>query len=404
MAGTIGLRRMNATLTQPETQPAPSRDRAPRSRRHFRAIGALLLALLGITIYFLRYDLRGYAVLERFADPQASGSLLRWETYPVTAQDITIPTTSGAVRARLFMPVGVAHPRGMLVVHGMHHLGIDEPRFLSFSRAMAGSGLAVLAPQIDALADYHVDAASIPIIGESAAWLERCLGAGAVTVTGISFGGGLSLLTACDPRYAAHIRALALMGSYDDLARVLRFLATSQEEFPNGRTIPFAAHDYGASVFVYARLDQFFPASDLPAAHEALRYWLWEQPEEAEKWAKQLGPASQATMNALLARRIADLRPQILNIITQDEAELAAISPRGHLASLRVPVFILHGSSDNVIPPAESLWLQQDVPPQDVRALLVTDAFSHVDPAKSASLYQQLRLVHFVGDVLRAAN
>ena len=395
---------MSAIHSQPKTQPAETRIRMPRKCRHYWLAAIVVLILLVIASHFLRYDLRGYAVLARFIDPQASGSLLRWETYPVTAQDITIPTGSGAVRARLFLPSGVTHPHGMVVIHGIHHLGIDEPRFMSFSRAMAGSGLAVLTPQIDTLADYHSDSTAIPIIGDSAAWLDQRLGTGPVTVTGISFGGGLSLLAACDPRYAPHIRALALMGAYDDLARVSRFLATSEEEFPDGRTIPFAAHDYGASVFVYAHLDQFFPAADLHAAHEALRAWLWEQPENAEPWVARLSPAAKATMDALLARRIDKVRPQILNAIHADEAELAALSPRGQLASLRVPVFILHGSADNVIPPAESLWLEQDVPHEDVRAVLITDAFSHVDPAKRAGLYQQLRLVHFVGDVLRAAN
>jgi pimeloyl-ACP methyl ester carboxylesterase len=275
---------------------------------------------------------------------------------------------------------------------------------MSFSRAVAGSGLAVLTPQIDALADYHVDGASIPIIGESAAWLDQRLGTGPVTVTGISFGGGLTLLAAADPRYAPHVRALALMGAYDDLARVSRFLATSQEEFPDGRTIPFAAHDYGASVFVYAHLNQFFPAGDLTAAHEALRAWLREQPEDAKPWIARLSPASQGTMDALLARRIDEVRPQILNAIHTDEVELAALSPHGHLASLRVPVFILHGSADNVIPPAESQWLKQDVPHEDVRAVLITGAFSHVDPEKDASIWEELRLVHFIAGVLRAAN
>jgi len=38
---------------------------------------------------------------------------------------------------------------------------------MSFSRAAAGGGFAVLTPEIGALADYHVDAASIATIGES---------------------------------------------------------------------------------------------------------------------------------------------------------------------------------------------------------------------------------------------
>ena len=367
-------------------------------------IGLPVLILLAFAIDDLRYDLRSYTVLTHFADPQATGPLLRLETRDVTMEEVSIPTPSGPVPGRLYLPVGVSHPQGMVVVHGIHHLGMDEPRLMSFAHAVAGSGLAVLTPQINALADYHVDASSIPAIGESAEWLEQRLGTGPVTVTGISFGGGLSLLAACDPRYAPHIRALALMGAYDDLARVSRFLATSQEELPDGRTIPYAAHDYGASVFVYAHLNQFFPPADLAAAHEALRDWLWEHPEEAKPWIEKLSPASRSTMDALLARRIDKVRPQILNAIHTDAAELAVLSPSGQLASLRVPVYILHGSADNVIPPAESLWLEKDVPRQDLREVLITRAFSHVDPDKEARWYEELRLVRFVGAVLRAAS
>jgi len=388
---------------QPEAQEVASRDSKPR-RRQLWPLWILMLILLGIAIYFLRFDLRSYAVLTHFTDPQASGPLLRWETHAVTSEEISIPSANGPVPARLYIPVGVAHPHGMVAVHGIHHLGMDEPRLMSFSRAVAGSGLAVLTPQIDSLADYHVDGASIPIIGESAAWLDQRLGNGPVTVTGISFGGGLSLLATCDPRYGPHVRALVLMGAYDDLARVSRFLATSQEELPDGRTVPYAAHDYGASVFVYAHLDQFFPAGDLAVAHEALRDWLWEHPEKAQPLLEKLSSQSRATMDALLNRRIEEVRPQILSAIQIDEPELEAISPLGHLDNLHVPVYILHGSADNIIPPAESLWLEKDVPREDLRAVLITGAFSHVDPEKHPPVLEELRLVHFVGDVLRAAN
>jgi len=377
---------------------------APPRRGWLWLLPFLLLLLFGIALYLLRYDLRSYAVLTRFADPQASSPLLRWETRAVTTEDVFIPTANGAIPGRLFLPAGVAHPHGMVAIHGIHHLGMDEPRLMSFSRSVAASGLAVLTPQIDSLADYHVDGESIPIIGESAAWLDQRLGSGPVTVTGISFGGGLSLFAACDPRYAPHIRALVLMGAYDDLARVSRFLATGVQEPPNGTKEPHPAHDYGASVFVYAHLNQFFPAGDLPAAHEALRAWLWEHPDDAKPWIERLSPASQGIMGALLSRRIDEVRPQILNAIHTDEVELAALSPRGHLASLRAPAYILHGSADNIIPPAESLWLAQDIPHDLVRDVLITGAFSHVDPAKDASLYEELRLVHFVGKVLRASD
>jgi pimeloyl-ACP methyl ester carboxylesterase len=363
-----------------------------------------LFVLLGFGIYRLRYDLRSYSLLIHVFDPQASGPILRWETYAVTTQEITLPAASGPIRARLYMPSGLAHPPGMVVLHGIHHLGIDEPRLMSFSRAVAGGGFAVLTPEIAALADYHVDAASIVTIGESPGWLQQRLGTGPVTAVAVSFAGGLALLAACDPRYAPHIRSLVLMGAYDDLGRVTRFLATSEAELPEGRRVPYIAHDYGAAVFVYSNLEKFFAASDLSAAHEALRDWLWEQPEDAQKTLSQLSPAGRTTMEMLFARQIDRLRPQLLDVIRVDEPKLAALSPQGKLGNLHVPVFILHGSTDDVIPSTESLWLQREVPPKYLREVLITPAFSHVDPDKSATWGDELRLVGFLANVLHASD
>jgi hypothetical protein len=50
-----------------------------------------------------------------------------------------------------------------------------------------------------------------------------------------------------------------------------------------------------------------------------------------------------------------------------------------------VPLYILHGATDNVIGPAESLPLAKEVPRDDSRALLITPAFSQVDPQRQAS-------------------
>src|ERR1700722_4239918 len=269
-------------------------------RSKFFWIVAPLVALLVGGIYALRYELRSYVFLIQFLDPHASGLLVRLEGHGLDTQEVTLSTTHGPVRARLYVPRGVAHPPGMVLVHGIHHLGIDEPRLMNFARAAASDGFSVLTPEIAALADYHVDGASTSTIGESTSWLEQRLGTGPVTVVGVSFAGGLSLLAACDPRYAPHIRALVLMGAYDNLTRVVRFLATSQAEFPDGRMEPYAAHDYGAAEFVYSHLEQFFPPSDRAVAHDALRDWLWEQPKDAQSLFPRLSPESRATMEILL--------------------------------------------------------------------------------------------------------
>jgi pimeloyl-ACP methyl ester carboxylesterase len=382
----------------------PVETNRPFSRSKFFWFALLLILLLAAGIYSLRFELRSYVFLVQFLDPHASGLLVWYEGHALDTQEVTLSTTQGPVRAKLYVPRGVAHPPGMVLVHGIHHLGIDEPRLMNFARAAASDGFSVLTPEIAAFADYHVDGASISTIGESTAWLQQRLATGPVTIVGVSFAGSLSLLAACDARYAPHIRSLVLMGAYDNLGRVARFLATSQAEFPDGRIEPYAAHDYGAAVFVYSHLDQFFPASDLAVAQEAMRDWLWERPGDAQTLFPRLSPPSRATMEILLARQIDRLRPRLLDAIHMDDSQLSAISPQGKLGALHTPVFLLHGATDDIIPSTETLWLAKDIPKPYLRAALITPAFSHVDPDKHSVWTDQVRLVEFLAGVLRNAD
>src|SRR5271154_6476594 len=91
------------------------------------AILAGILWLLGLGVLRLRDEARSYSVLQHFLDPAASGPLLRAVTYSVTTEDFRMPTKAGDVRARLYSPVGMAHAQGIVVAHGIHRLGIDEP-------------------------------------------------------------------------------------------------------------------------------------------------------------------------------------------------------------------------------------------------------------------------------------
>lgn len=400
----LALRAMEIRST-PASTDAPVLARKNRSFSHSIFWFAIILVfLLVLGIHALRYELRSYVFLTQFLNPAASGPIVRLESRAMDVQDITLSLTQGPVRAKLYTPRGVAHPPGMVLVHGIHHLGIDEPRLMNFARAAASDGFSVLTPEVAALADYHVDAASIGTIGESAAWLQQKLGTGPVTIVGVSFAGGLSLLAASDPRYAPHIRALVLMGAYANLTRVVRFLATSQAKLPNGQVEPYKAHDYGAAVFVYAHLDQFFPPADLAVAHNSLRDWLWEQPADAQALFPRLSPASRTTMEVLLARQIDKLRPKLLEAIQEDKAQLDVLSPEGKLASLHTPVFLLHGATDDIIPSTETLWLERDIPRADLREALITPAFSHVDPEKHSQWRDELRLVEFLAGVLRTAG
>ena len=125
-------------------------------------------------------------------------------------------------RHRSYLPRGVARPPGLVLVHGIHRLAVDEPRLVRFARALAESGVAVLTPEVRELADYRVDARSIDTIGAAAHALRSKLSR-KVGVMGMSFAGGCLCLPPCDSRFEADIGMVIAVGAHDDAARVARF-------------------------------------------------------------------------------------------------------------------------------------------------------------------------------------
>jgi len=314
-----------------------------------------------------------------------------------------VPTPSGPIRARLYMPRDRPRAPGMVIVHGVHHLGIDEPRLVAFARAMSSSGIRVLTPELLSLADYRVERDSIDLIGYSARALSASVGQ-KVGVLGLSFAGGLVLMAAADPQFTPYIGFVVSVGAHDDLERVSQFLVTSRIQRPDGSILTMPAHEYGALVLIYSHVEDFFPAVDVPIARESLRLLLWEKVEESRKRAEQLSPESRQKMELLFGGHVEVLAAEIEGAIARHQAEMSPVSPRGHLGALQVPVLLLHGAADNVIPPSELLWLQQDVPPRALKSALISLAISHVDMQGKPSLADTLRLVHFMAQIFELTD
>ena len=98
---------------------------------------------------------------------------------------------------------------------------------------------------------------------------------------------------------------------------------------------------------------------------------------------------------ARLAQGLEGVAPEIL----------AAVSPRGQLGRVRVPVFMLHGANDPLVPAFESVRIARELPEGTLRAFLVTPALSHVDVDRAGVTDEDTgALVEFLGGVLRQAD
>lgn len=362
----------------------------------------LVLAVLVSLLFAARVPryLRAASLLMRFANPDAHSRLARYGTHELEVHTLTIDGPRGPIAARLYTPKDLPDAPAVVMLHGVHRLSIDEPRLVRFARAVAETGAVVLTPAIAEIAGYRIDVGSIDTIGTAAAKLSEMRGGRPVAIIGMSFGGGLALLAAADPRYANSVGQVLSIGGHDDMERVARFFATDEAPEPDGSILHMKAHPYGALVLAHANAEGFFPPDEVPRAREALSDWLGERWDDAKRAAAQLSPPSRALVEHLFAGTIGEDRERFLRAIDKVKDKLSAISPHDHVAALTAHVFILHGQSDSVIPPSEARWLLHDLPPAAHATALITPALGHVELAGVPTFWQDVALVRFMAAAL----
>ena len=373
-------------------------------RRALRRVGIALVVLVAFAARPAWTHARAAALLMRFSAGADAHGFARFGAHDVDVEDAFVDTPQGKMRARYYLPRGVSSPPGMVVCHGVHHLGIDEPRMEKFARAIASSGVVVLTPELKELADYHIDPRSVTTIGRAALMLRKRVHKTGVGVLGLSFAGGLSLLAAADSDYAPAIDFVVAVGAHDDLERVARFFVTDEIAAPDGSEVHLKAHDYGAVVLVYMFVDSFFGGRDVPSAREAIRLWLWEKFDDARAVAKKLSDAGQKELALVFEHREDVLRPEIEKVIAAHHEMMRRVSPHDDIAGLRARVFLLHGEGDTVIPASETRWLAHDAPQGSVEDAVVSRAIVHVDLEGKPTWREQYDLVHLMAGVIDAAD
>jgi pimeloyl-ACP methyl ester carboxylesterase len=232
---------------------------------------------------------------------------------------------------------------------------------------------------------------------------------------GVSFSGGLAVVAAGRPSLRGRLRYVFSFGGHDDLRRVLDYFCassdSSDEAGPPERRLPGAPHDYGVAVAVLAVADHLVPADQLTAFKKAVRRFLsasyldrTDKDRADREFAALRGvaltmPEPSATLLAYVnARDVARLGARLRPYVGQ-YADTAGLSPaRSPLPA--VPVYLLHGRDDTVIPAAESERLAEHLRGRTRVRLLLTDLISHADADQAAHTTDVLRLAAFWGDLL----
>jgi len=286
------------------------------------------------------------------------------------------------LRARFYWPrEDAGDALSLLLSHGAHEDGIDDPRFLAFARALAIRGFAVCTPEFESLQELRLDAKAPDRLAAAAAALD-----GPVALVGISFGGTYSLIAAARPELRDRVRCVLTVGSYADLEQLLAaWMAEASDHFVKGRR-----------AVLLGNLDRLVPARDRATVERGVRAAI---DGEAYRAPRGLGERGRRVLAA--ARSEGPLGTGLLQPLAD---EVAALTPR---AAPAAPVFVLHGAADRIIPPdnADRLAERLRAMGADVE-VMVTDLFGHTDPEFEAapSYFEARPLLRFTARFLDAAR
>jgi dienelactone hydrolase len=377
---------------------------------------AIVAAGLAIALPFVH----GLSFVIRAADMH--GSLRRIADLDAGALregEIAIPTARGSLRARLYEPARTAH-RTALLVSGLHPSGIDEPRLIRIARELSAEGVRIVTPDITELSRFEITPAITDTIEQAAGWLATSSGFASdhhVGLMGISFSGGLSIVAAGRPSLANQIAYVFAFGGHDDLPRVLRYLCTGQEPYPRqqvsgNQVFTRAPHDYGVAVILLGVAERVVPPAQVEPLRAAVRRYLWasaldggvDKARAAEEFdavralTKRLPEPSATLLRYVVDRDVVHLGPRLLPYIGfygSSAALSVSKSPKP-----TVPVFLLHGMDDNVIPSIESEYLADDLRGHAPVRLLLSGLISHAEADRPPRVGDVAALASFWGDLL----
>jgi dienelactone hydrolase len=383
-----------------------------------RTIAVLAIVMIGGLAYISLPYLRATALLIRVSKAGGSaGAFAERFSYPVTkAAPHTVPTRQGDVPAQFYRPSENARGRTLLLIPGIHSMGINEPRLAALANDLAAGGYLVMTLALPDLMAYSITTKSPDVIEDAVEWMAKqpALAAdGKVGIVGISFAGGLSTSAAGRPSIKDKVAFVLSFGGHGDMPRVMKYLATGEELAAPG-AVTHPPHDYGVAVILY-RLAEFgvVPPEQVQALRDGVRTFLLASQltlvnmdeanatfQKARDMAKTLPEPSQTYMNYVNDRAVTKLGPVLVPFLQQLGSDDPGLSPQRADPPV-APVFLLHGDEDTVIPPAESVILGAALRSRgvDVRVLL-SHIITHAELDRAGDTYEAWKLISFWADLL----
>jgi dienelactone hydrolase len=278
---------------------------------------------------------------------------------------------------RVYQPTE-GHTRTVMLVPGLHWAGYNEERLVPFARKVAGMGVMVVTPDIDDLKSYDITEQAVDDLEQAILWslgnARIATEDGKIGIMGICFAGGLGLSVATRPSLEDRIAYVFTFGAHADIDRTMEYLVTGT--LPDGTKLQ--AHPYGQIILFRQFCAQIVPKEEVTLMRECLLDLLYGGAKVSPEKVKRLSKTSLSYYKMATDWHTDELG-KVLAPVLKGYRSPPALSPIRQPAP-SFPVYALHGSVDNVVPPSESQRIAEWAPDS---TLLISDLVVHVELEES---------------------
>jgi len=286
----------------------------------------------------------------------------------------------------LYEPAGAE--RTFVSIGGVTIKGARDHRLVNFSRCMAESGIRTAVIDLPAMSSLRFEESDLEAIIELVLHLHERHGR--VGATGFSFGAGLALCAAADPRVSEVLDPLVLFGSYHS------FVGQWEK----------IVERYGDESDREEDLDNFVWLKMLIAYHRLDELGLSDG--DREELVDILGNyCSEPSMERKVGFYRRALSPMAEELNKEfdriDRAALETLSPAGRLSSYPGRVALLHDSHDDLIDPTESENIYEELVARERgrQWLVITPLLSHVTATRAWRVIDLVPILGAMGEMFR---
>jgi pimeloyl-ACP methyl ester carboxylesterase len=334
-----------------------------------------LISLLVLLVFaaFALSDLLGTIRLMRNLGDAARG---RVDPTGIIQTEIRIHDGARELTARVYQPDSPGPKSALLFVPGLTPQGILNTRFIQVAMALAKSGFVVVTPRLSGFDDFRLEPAAVD---EIALWYHEIrekpwFQLKQAGIAGVSVGGTLSLIAAARKPECRNVDFLVSIGGYQELARCeRRWFSAARGTDTHGH---YPVQFYGKWILMLMALEGQTSPGERVVLEGVLNDLI-------RKSRTAISPAEMSAEAAnwyhFAVGHEPDDRAFTTRISTFLESRYGLLSPDRELASITCPVFLVHGSYDELISPEEAFELEQRLTSAPTTTLL-TPIISHTHP------------------------